>query len=131
MRLLKRSLTAAVLLSASSFSIPVAIAQNAPPSPNLSAPESGITDQKLDAVAAAYERVSTLQRAYRQRLAEAGAPTEQERITNEANNALTKAVTDQGLSLHEYTSILQVAQNDQEIRAKILQRVHPSEGGPN
>lgn len=37
-----------------------------------------------------------------------------------------EAVTDQGLSVEEYTSILVVAQNDAEVREKILQRIRPS-----
>ena len=36
---------------------------------------------------------------------------------------LANAVTDQGLSLKEYDSILEVAQNDPEVREKISQRI--------
>jgi hypothetical protein len=36
-----------------------------------------------------------------------------------------KAVTDKGLSVEEYTSILEVAENDPAVREKILQRLHP------
>jgi hypothetical protein len=56
----------------------------------------------------------------------AAAPSDKERIANEAINALAKAVTDQGLSLEEYDSILEVAQNDPEVREKIRQRIRPS-----
>jgi len=41
-------------------------------------------------------------------------------------NALAKAITDQGLSVEEYDSILEVAQNDPEVREKIRQRIRPS-----
>ena len=34
--------------------------------------------------------------------------------------------SDQGLSLEEYDSILEVAQNDPEVREKIRQRIRPS-----
>jgi Domain of unknown function (DUF4168) len=54
------------------------------------------------------------------------APSDKERIANEAMDALTKAVTDQGLSVEEYGSILEVAQNDPDIREKIRQRIRPS-----
>ena len=37
-----------------------------------------------------------------------------------------KAITDQGLSVEEYTLILVVAQNDPVVREKILQRIGPS-----
>ena len=36
-----------------------------------------------------------------------------------------KAVTDRGLSVEEYTSILEVAGNDPDVRQKIIQRIHP------
>ena len=45
----------------------------------------------------------------------------------EANNELTKAVTEQGLSVEEYTSILNRARDDPEIRGKILQHIHRSD----
>jgi hypothetical protein len=45
---------------------------------------------------------------------------------DEAVNAIEKAVTDQGLSVEEYDSILKVAQNDPEVRDKIRQRIRPS-----
>jgi Domain of unknown function (DUF4168) len=78
-------------------------------------------------VAAALERVASLQKDYGQRIVEAEAPAEKERIVAEANNELTKAVTDQGLSVEAYTSILQQARDDSEIRRKILQYIHSSD----
>src|SRR5215831_6573191 len=84
-----------------------------------------ISGQKLDAVATAIERVASLKQDYRQRIA-AAAPSEKERIAFEAVNALANAVTDQGLSLKEYDTILDVAQNDPEVRGKIRQRLRPS-----
>jgi hypothetical protein len=144
MRLLTQFLSAAVLMSAWFSSIPIANAQTQKgqaeaPSPGLSIPAPGsITDEKLDAAAAALERVAALQQTYRQRLAEvatqadqSGVQAEKERIVVEANNALTKAVADQGLSVEEYSAILEVAQNDPEIRGKILQRIRPSQNDRN
>lgn len=59
---------------------------------------------------------------YQQKLAEA--PTaEKERIVGEAQAAMAKAVTDQGLSVEEYTAILQVAQNNPTVQDKIIQRL--------
>jgi Domain of unknown function (DUF4168) len=36
---------------------------------------------------------------------------------------MEKAVTDQGLSVEEYTTILKVAQNDPVVRGKLVQRM--------
>jgi hypothetical protein len=42
---------------------------------------------------------------------------------NEASEALEKAVTDQGLSVEEFNSIMEVAQNDPGVREKMRQRI--------
>ena len=120
MRLFTRSLVAAILAAGCYISTPTlnVLAQSPPPGPSTSAPD--LSDQKLSAVAAALERVASLQRDYRQRIAEAEAPAEKERLVEEANNELTKAVTEQGLSVEEYESILGVAQDNPEIRNKFF-----------
>jgi AmiR/NasT family two-component response regulator len=107
------------------LSVPAANAQVQSPSPGLPDQSPNISDQKLDAVATAIERVASLKQDCQQRIA-AAAPSDKERIANEAINALAKAVIDQGLSLEEYDSILQMAQNDPEVREKIRQRIRPS-----
>lgn len=116
-------LTAACLLAA-----PAVQAQDqkaAPPSiakPEASTPSANIPEQKLDAAAAAVKGVSAVRDDYEQKLAQA--PQDQKpRIVDEADNAMAKAVTDQGLSVEEYTTILQVAQNDPTVRDKLLERL--------
>jgi hypothetical protein len=91
-------------------------------SPAPANPAASIPDQKLDAAAAAMQRVASLKRDYLRQL-EAAPPDDQPRIINEASNALDKAVTDQGLSVEEYDTILEVAQNDPQVRQKIIERV--------
>ena len=86
-----------------------------------------LSDQKLKAVAAALQRVASLRNDYRQRIAEAEAPAEKERIVAEANEELPKAVTEQGLSVEEYTSILDAARDNPEIRDRLFQHVRPSD----
>lgn len=125
MRVLMRS-AAAILLIAMGFAFgPAASAQVQSPSPNLSQEPQNIPDQKLDAAAAAMGHVAGLKQDYQQRIAAAD-PADKERLLDEAINAMTKAVTDQGLSVEEYDSILQVAQNDPGVREKIRQRIRPS-----
>ena len=116
---------AVLIIGAGLFPLPAANAQVQSPSPGLSEQSPNISEQKLDAAAAAIEQVASLKQDYQQRIAVA-APSDKERIANEAMDALTKAVTDQGLSVEEYGSILEVAQNDPEVREKIRQRIRPS-----
>ena len=91
-------------------------------SPAPADPAASIPDQKLDAAAAAIQRVASLKRDYLQQL-EAAPPDDQPRIAREAGNALEKAVTDQGLSVEEYTTILEVAQTNPQVRQKIIERI--------
>jgi hypothetical protein len=127
MRLFTRSLAAAIAIAGCYLSISAVnvVAQSPAPAPSTSAPD--LSDQKLSAAAAALERVVSLQNDYRQRIAEADAPTEKERLVAEANDELKKAVTEQGLSVEEYSSILDVARDNPEVRGKILQRIRPSD----
>jgi hypothetical protein len=106
MRLPMYFLTCAALIAAAGTASPAVSAEAksaTPPGFSQSAPD--ISDQKLDATAAALKRIAGLQQDYRQQMA--------------------KAVTDQGLSIDEYADIMEVAQNDPSVRQKILQRVGP------
>ena len=127
MHLLAGSVAAAALMAAWQFCIPVASAQDPSlsPPPGLSNPAPDISDQKLDAAATALARVASLKQEYLQRL-QAATASDKERIADEANNALTRAVEDQGLTVEEYNSIIVVAQNDPGVREKILQRLRPA-----
>ena len=131
MRASKKALVAAAFGAASLLHLPPATAQTAPTAPaqtqapQTAAPSPAISDRKLDAAAAALQQVQSLKKSYQQKMATA-APADQPRIAGEANDALTKAVTDHGLSIDEYNSILKVAQNDANVRDKLLQRVNRS-----
>jgi hypothetical protein len=75
MRVLMRSAAASLLIAAGFFFVPGASAQLQSPSPGLSQQPQNIPDQKLDAAAAAIERVASLKQDYQQRVA-AAAPLE-------------------------------------------------------
>src|SRR4029077_3920985 len=125
-QLLTLPLAATVLTVAWLFSVPVANAQTQSPSPSPSEQTpKDIPDQKLDAAATALERVASVKKEDYQRRIKAADPSDRSRIAEEAHNALVKAVTDRGISVEEYTSILQLAENDPGVREKLLQRIHP------
>jgi hypothetical protein len=122
-------LSAAVLLAACLFVPPASAQAPSPssPSPGRVDPSPIIPDQKLDAAATALHQVVGLKRDYQQRVDSAASEPDKQRIVDEANSALTKAVTDQGLSVEEYTAIMVIAQNDAQVREKILQRLPQSD----
>jgi hypothetical protein len=134
MQTLTRSCAAAVLAIVWQLPGPAAHAQNqsaAPsqtpsaspsqsPTTGSSQPSAKIPDQKLDAAAAAMQRVAKLQEDFQQQM---------ERVAAEAKDAAQKAVAEQGLSLDEYASILETAQKDPDVREKLLARINPAGGG--
>jgi FtsZ-interacting cell division protein ZipA len=96
------------------------------PAPDRSAQSPDIPDQKLDAAAVALQKMTALKRDYEQRVV-AASDSDKQRIVDEANNAITKAVTDQGLSVEEYITIMVMAQNDPQVRSKLIQRLPQSD----
>ena len=115
-------LTAALLATA----VPAANAQVQSPAPSPSQPSQSIPDQKLDATAAALDQIADVKENYTKQIEATPSESDKQRLVDDANKALLKAVTDQGLSVEEYTSIMVVAQNDPMVRQKILQRMKPS-----
>jgi uncharacterized protein DUF4168 len=123
-RILMRPVAAVALTAAGLLYAPMANAQAQSPSPGATEQTPNIPDQKLDATAAAMEKVATIRKDYQQRLESADA-ADKGKIAEEGSNALAKAVTDQGLSIDEYSAILQVARNDPAVREKLVQRLRP------
>jgi len=91
-------------------------------SPQTPSPSASISDEKLSAAAVAIGQVTTIRQSYEGKIA-AASPSDKQRLTDEANHALEKAVTDQGLSVDEYNSIIRTAQNDPAVRQKLTQRI--------
>jgi hypothetical protein len=118
-----RLLSAFILVVAWHCAIPAANAQQPALKLPMSAPS--VSNRKLDATAAALELVAAIQQTYLQRVARAVSPSDRERIIAEARDARTKVVNDQGLSVEEYNSIIEIAHNDPEVRGKVLQRIKP------
>jgi len=109
--------------------MPPAHTQTKPPAgssvispPDQATAPTNIPDDKLDAVAGAVKGVSAVMDTYEQKVARAPAADKQ-RLIDEADDAVTKAVTKHGLSIEEYTAIIRVAEKDPVVRDKLLKRL--------
>ena len=134
---LSRSFMAATLSIGALLLIPGANAQTNPPQarpqaqspqtqlPQTQSPSVPISDEKLNAAAAAIGQVTAIRQSYQSKI-EAAPASDKQRLAKEANDALEKAVTDQGLSVDEYNSIIRAAQNDPAVRQKLTQRISHS-----
>ena len=130
---LLRSFSAAALSFGALFLLAAANAQMNPPQtrpqaqspqtqpPQGQLPSAAISDEKLNAAAIAIAQVSSIRQSYEPKIAGASA-SDKQRLTEEANDAMEKAVTDQGLSVDEYNSIIRTAQNDPAVRQKLTDR---------
>ena len=121
---LMQPVVAAFVVAVWLLSVPEANAQAQSPSPSSPEQSQNISEQKLDAAAAAMQRVASVKQSYQQQI-EAAPQADRQRLADEGSKALAEAVTGQGLSVDEYNSIITVAQNNPEVREKILQRVRP------
>lgn len=124
---LLQTLAAAALSVAGLLPLPAADAQMNPLQgrPPAQSPSPNISDEKLNAAAAAIKQVRGIQESYQRKIA-AAPPSDKQQLTLEANDAMAKAVTDQGLSVDEYNNIISAAQNDAAIREKLTQRMRRS-----
>jgi Domain of unknown function (DUF4168) len=134
---LLQPLAAAALTVSGLIMTPAANAQMTPPQarpdqqspqgqpPQAPSPSLTVSDEKLNAAAVAIGRVTSIRQSYEPKIA-AAPPADKQRVTEEENDAMKKAVTDQGLTVDEYNSIIRTAQNDPSVRQKLSQRIPPS-----
>jgi len=80
---------------------------------------ANISDQKINATAIAIVQVANLRKDYQQKIA-AAPDSEKAHIVTDANNAVVKAITDQGISLADYATIVEAAQSNPTIREKLI-----------
>jgi len=113
--------TLAVLGSSLAFS--QAVGQTQPPANGPQAASTAdISDQQLKAAATAIPEVEGIRQNYQQQLAEAP-DSDKPHIQNQAGDEMKKAIADQGLSIPEYNSILQAAEENAEVRTRLIQQM--------
>ena len=110
------AMTAVSLAFAAPLALP-AMAQDAPAAPTMS-----VDDAQLNAFVAALRSVDALEREYTETLQQAESDEAREAIVAEANTAMAEAIEETpGMTLDEYVAILQAAQNDPELSARIME----------
>jgi hypothetical protein len=90
------------------------------PSFQTPSPSASISDEKLNAAAAVLGQVATIRQSYESEIA-AAPPSDKQRLAKERIDAFKKAVTDQGLSVDEFDSIIRIAQNNPTFHEKLIQ----------
>ena len=80
-----------------------------------------IGDERLEAFVAALRAVDQLEQQYTETLGEAETDAEREAVIEEANQAMAEAIEETpGMTLDDYVTILQEAQTDPDLTARIM-----------
>lgn len=90
---------------------------------------ASISDQQIKEAANAIPQVEGIRQNYQQQLAQAS-DSDKQRIQGQAGVEMKKAITDQGLSIPEYNSILQAAEEHPEIRTRLIQQMPQADHSP-
>ncbi len=113
---LAAAMTAVSLALAAPLALP-AMAQEAPAAPTMT-----VDDAQLEAFVTALRSVDALEREYSESLQQAESDEQREAIVAEANTAMAEAIENTpNMTLDEYIAILQAAQNDPELSARIME----------
>jgi len=82
-----------------------------------------VSDAQLDQFVAAQESIVGIQEDFSQRLEGVDDPEEAYELQVEANEEMTAAVEDSGLSVEEYNEIAMAIQTDEELRDRLSEKV--------
>lgn len=83
-----------------------------------------VTDAKVSAFVEALVAVDSVRKDYAPRIEAEGSEDARQELVNEANTAIVEAVdATEGMSVDEYTKILELAQADQDLNQKIMDEI--------
>lgn len=128
------ALAAALALPMTGFAVAqeTAPAQPAPETstPDASQPAQNFDDDTLRSFAVAFLEVDKINKEYAPRMQEASTPEEQQKVQEEASQEMVTAVEGaEGISVQEYTSIMQAAQVNPDLAKKLTQYIGEASGG--
>jgi uncharacterized protein involved in copper resistance len=98
--------------------------QATPESVQPAAPNTALSDEKLQAFAVAYLQVDKVRKDYSAKIGTTTDAAAKQKLQNEANQQMVKAVeTSPGMSINDYKTIITAAQSDPTIARKVQQKL--------
>jgi len=79
-----------------------------------------LIEPNLEPFAGAYKEISQIHMAYKERIIQANDPSKTETLQEEANQKMTQAVADHGLTITDYNKIFQSIQNDPALKEEFM-----------
>ncbi len=81
------------------------------------------SDEEIDKVASAYVDIIDIREGYHERLANVKDPEEAQQIQMEANEKITEAVEENGVSVETYNDVITAAQSDEGLMNNLLSKI--------
>jgi uncharacterized protein DUF4168 len=110
----------ASLLTAASLPAAAQQAPAAPRPPAASSQQGQMSDAMVTKVGTALRHVAMIRQQYSQRAQATSSPQQQQALSDQAKNEMVKAIGDQGLSVQQYQQAIQMAQNDDTLKRRLL-----------
>jgi hypothetical protein len=79
-----------------------------------------MSDAMVTKVGTALRHVAMIRQQYSQRAQTANSPQQQQVLSDQARSEMLKAIGDQGLSVQQYDRAIQMAQNDETLKRRLL-----------
>ncbi len=79
-----------------------------------------MSDAMVTKVGTALRHVAMIRQEYSQRAQGTNSPQQQQALSDQAKNEMVKAIGDQGLSVQQYQQAIQMAQNDDTLKRRLL-----------
>ncbi len=83
------------------------------------APSAAIPDQTIGKAGAALHDVAKLQQKYQGEMASAS-PQQREGLSEKANAEAVEAIQSHGISVQDYSNVMRTAQNDPQVKQRLL-----------
>lgn len=121
---------ATIALLGSCLCLSQAFGQSQPPTNKApAASAANISDQKIKAAATAIPAVEGIRQNYQKQIAQAP-EGDKPGLENQAGNEMKKAITDQGLSIADYNSVLETAEKNPDVRERLIRQMPQSDNAP-
>ena len=95
-------------------------APTTPKSPATSSQQGQMSETMVAKVGTALRHVAMIRQEYSQRAQSTNSPQQQQALSDQARNEMVKAIGDQGLSVQQYQQAIQMAQNDNTLKRRLL-----------
>ncbi|UCZ57043.1 DUF4168 domain-containing protein [Desulfurispirillum indicum] len=82
-----------------------------------------VSSQEIRQVSEAYVEISAIQQEYQAKLGNVQDPEEAQRLQQQANEEMTQVVLDSGMEVDAYNEIMLMAQMNEELRDRILEKI--------